>query len=51
MDPTTGIRKSVHVELEDVRPLPVLDTGSRLKLNCIVPGIVEETSDALYTKG
>jgi len=33
-------RKSVHVEGEVVGPLPVSDTGIRLKLTCTVPGIL-----------
>ena len=34
-------KKGVHVDVESVRPLPVFDIGTRLKLKCTVPGIDE----------
>jgi len=37
MDPTE--KKGVHVEVEDVGPLPVIDTGIRLKLKWTASGI------------
>jgi len=38
--------KSVHIETDVDRPLPVFGTGTPTQVKCTVPKFVEETSDA-----